>query len=316
MDKKARIYVAGHRGLVGSAILRKLQVSDFQNVLTRTRSELDLTNQQETESFFARELPEYVFLAAAKVGGIMANSTLPGDFIRENLQIQTNVIEAARRSGTKKLVFFGSSCIYPELAEQPIREDALLTGPLEETNSAYAVAKIAGIEMLASYKKQYGFDSVTLMPCNLYGPNDNFDPYSSHVMAALVGRFAEAARQRAQEIVVWGTGTPVREFLHVDDLAAAAVMVVSRETRHSIYNVGSGEGISIRELALEIAKAAGFEGQLRFDPSKPDGTPKKVLDISRIVEEGWTPTIPFSRGLREFYEHHAGRSLVSSGMEA
>jgi GDP-L-fucose synthase len=302
--------------LVGSAILRKLQSLDFPHLLTKTSAELDLTSQAATEAFFHRERPDYVFLAAAKVGGIMANSTYPGDFIRQNLLIQTNVIECARRYGVKKLLFFGSSCIFPKLAPQPISESALMSGPLEATNEAYALAKLAGIGMLDAYRKQYGLQSVTLMPCNLYGPNDNFDLFNSHVMAALIGRFAEAVSDGAEEVVVWGTGTPIREFLHVDDLAEAAVLAMSRDMRYQIYNVGSGEGISIRDLAMRIARVSGFNGNVRFDPSKPDGTPKKVLDISRIAAEGWTPRISLSAGLADFYEQHAVRSLVSTGMDA
>jgi GDP-L-fucose synthase len=282
VDKGAKIYVAGHRGLVGSAILRRLQAEGYQNLVLRTRKELDLTDQRAVYRFFEEERPEYVFLAAAKVGGILANATYPADFIRENLLIQTNVIDAAYRYGVKKLLFLGSSCIYPKYAPQPMKEEYLLTGPLEPTNEAYAVAKIAGIKMVQAYRRQYGFNGISLMPTNLYGPGDNFDLETSHVIPALLRKFHEAKVSGRWEVVVWGTGTPRREFLHVDDLADAALFLMRHYEGEEIVNVGVGEDISIRELAELIAKVVGFRGEIVYDTSKPDGTPRKLLDVSRL----------------------------------
>ncbi|QWK22936.1 GDP-L-fucose synthase [Thermus antranikianii] len=309
MDKGSKIYVAGHRGLVGSAILRKLRAEGYTNLVTRTRQELDLRDQAAVNRFFEEERPEYVFLAAAKVGGILANSTCPADFIRDNLLIQTHVIDAAYRYGVKKLLFLGSSCIYPKHAPQPLKEGYLLTGPLEPTNEPYAVAKIAGIKMCQAYRRQYGFNAISLMPTNLYGPGDNFDLQTSHVLPALIRKFHEAKEEGRKEVVVWGTGTPRREFLHVDDLADAALFLMKHYESEEIINVGVGEDISIRELAELIARIVGFEGEIVYDTTKPDGTPRKLLDTSRLFALGWRPKIPLEEGIRQTYrwflEHRA-----------
>lgn len=301
MDETSKIYVAGHRGLVGSAIMRRLEQAGYTNLVTRTHAELDLTNQVAVHAFFEGERPEYVFLAAAKVGGIMANSTYPADFIRENLQIQTNIIDSAYRSGVKKLEFLGSSCIYPKLAPQPIKEEYLLTGPLEPTNEAYAIAKIAGIVMAQSYRKQYGFNAISLMPTNLYGPGDNYDLQSSHVLPALIRKFHEAKVRGETAVVVWGTGTPLREFLHVDDLADAAVFLMENYDDERIINVGVGEDISIGDLAHLVAEVVGFDGEVVFDTSKPDGTPRKLLDVSRLFDMGWRPRFDLRSGIEDAY---------------
>src|SRR4051794_39902679 len=286
MDSNSKIYVAGHRGLVGSAICRCLQGRGYSKLLTKTRDELDLRDRASVEGFFETNRPEYVFLAAAKVGGIMANSTYPADFLRDNLDIQSNVIDAAYRFGVKKLEFLGSSCIYPKLAPQPIREESILTGELEPTNEWYAVAKIAGIKMAQAYSKQFGFAAISLMPTNLYGPGDNFDPHSSHVLPALIRKFHDARKAGAAEVVLWGTGTPRREFLHVDDLAEAAVFLMLRYDDPQILNVGSGEEVTIRELADMVREITGYDGAISFDASKPDGTPRKLLDSSRVTGLG------------------------------
>jgi len=301
MQVGSRIYVAGHRGLAGSAIVRALKSQGFDQLILRPRTELDLTDRPAVERFFAAERPEYVVLAAAKVGGILANNSYPADFIRENLLIQTHVIDAAYRHGAKKLLFLGSSCIYPKFALQPMPESCLLSGALEPTNSAYALAKIAGIEMCNAYRRQYGFDCVSLMPTNLYGPGDNFDPNGSHVLPALLRRFHEAQRDRASEVVVWGTGTPRREFLYVDDLAAAALFCLQRPTEQTLINVGYGSDISIRELAELIGEIVGFEGRIEFDSSKPDGTPRKLLDVSLLKSIGWQAEVPLREGLARTY---------------
>ncbi len=301
METTAKIYVAGHRGLVGSAIVRRLQNDGFSNLLLRTKRELDLTRQVAVEEFFAAERPAYVFLAAAKVGGIRANEVFAGDFIRENLLIQTHLIEAARLNGVRKLLFLGSSCIYPKLANQPICETELLTGPLEPTNSAYAVAKIAGIEMVQAYRRQFGFNGISLMPTNLYGPGDNFHPEGSHVVPGLLRRFHEAKLRRDEEVVVWGSGRPRREFLHCDDLAEAAVLLMRTYDEPEIVNVGCGEDVSIAELAGLVKEAVGFEGRLTFDTTKPDGTPRKLLDVSRLFALGWRPRKDLKEGLQEAY---------------
>ena len=301
MDLASPIYVAGHRGLVGSAIARRLAQDGFKRVITRTRAELDLVEPTAVERFFERERPHYVFLAAAKVGGILANDSQPADFIRENLLIQTHVIDAAFRFGVRKLLFLGSSCIYPRHAPQPMREDCLLTGPLEPTNSAYAIAKIAGIEMCQAYRRQHGFNAISLMPTNLYGPGDNFDPQSSHVLAALIRKFHEARLTHADHVVVWGTGTPRREFLHVDDLADAALLLMRRYDEPALINVGVGEDVSIRELAELVREVVGVRAEIRFDPSKPDGTPRKLLDVSRLKSLGWQPRIDLRAGLAATY---------------
>ena len=301
MDKSSRIYVAGHRGLVGSAIVRRLQAEGYEQLLLRTHAELDLTDRAAVEDFFTRERPEYVFMAAAKVGGIGANSTYPADFIRENLLIQVNLIDAAYRHGVRKLVFLGSSCIYPKFAPQPIKEEYLLTGALEPTNDAYAVAKIAGIKMCQSYRRQYGFDAISLMPTNLYGPGDNFDLQNSHVLPALIRKFHEARQAGAASVEIWGSGTPRREFLHVDDLADASVYLMRHYSGEEIVNVGVGEDVTIRELAELIRDIVGYAGRLAFDASKPDGTPRKLLDVSRLHALGWQARIPLHEGIEQTY---------------
>ncbi|HML61091.1 MAG TPA: GDP-L-fucose synthase [Solidesulfovibrio sp.] len=294
------IYVAGHRGLVGTALVRALAAQGAR-VLTRTHAELDLTRQDAVRNFFAAEKPAAVFLAAAKVGGIHANETYPADFIRDNLLIQTNVIDAARISGAEKLVFLGSSCIYPRMAPQPIPEESLLTGPLEETNQWYAIAKIAGIKMCQAYHRQYGFSAISLMPTNLYGPGDNFTPVNSHVIPGLMRRFHEARLENRDSVAVWGTGNALREFLHVDDMAAAALACFERYDDEEIVNIGSGEEVSIRELAALMAKVTGFAGRIVFDASKPDGTPRKIVDIKRLSSLGWKPRHTLAEGLEQTY---------------
>lgn len=298
-----KIFVAGHRGLVGSAIKRRLEASGYTDILTAGRDVLDLTRQGDVEAFFARERPDLVYLAAARVGGIIANDRQSGVFIRDNLLIQTNIIDAAWQNGARKLVFLGSTCIYPKFAEQPMREDQLMTGHLEPTNSAYAVAKIAGVEMCHAYAKQYGFESVSLMPTNLYGPGDNFDLESSHVIPALMRKAHEAKAAGAPSMQVWGTGSPLREFLYVDDLADAAVFAMENiaGADGGLLNVGTGEEISIRGLVEEIADVVGFKGSLDFDTSKPDGTPRKVTDVSRMTALGWTAKTGFRDGLERTY---------------
>jgi GDP-L-fucose synthase len=309
MDKHSRIYVAGHRGLVGSALVRRLKREGYTHLITRTREELDLRNTAAVNRFFQQERPEYVFLAAARVGGILANSTYPANFIRDNLLIQLHVIDAAFRYGVKKLLFLGSSCIYPKYAPQPIREEELLGGPLEPTNEAYAVAKIAGIKMCQAYRRQFGFNAISLMPTNLYGPGDNFDLETAHVIPALLRKFHEAKEKNLPQVVVWGTGTPRREFLHVDDLADAALFLMHRYDDEAIINVGVGKDISIRELAELIREVVGYQGEIVFDSTKPDGTPRKLLDVSRLEALGWRATIPLREGLaqtyRWFVEHHS-----------
>jgi len=308
MNEGDKIFVAGHRGLVGSAIERRLRALGFDNLVLRTRAEVDLTRQDEVERFFAAERPAFVILAAAKVGGILANDKYRADFIRDNLLIQTNVIDAAWRAGAKKLCFLGSSCIYPKLAPQPIKEEYLLTGPLEPTNEAYAIAKIAGIGMAQAYRRQHGLDAISLMPTNLYGPGDNFDLETSHVLPALIRKFHEAKRANQPSVTLWGSGTPRREFLHVDDLADACVFLMQSYDSAEIVNVGTGEDVSIRELAEIVARVVGFEGALEFDTSKPDGTPRKLLDVGRIHDLGWRAKIPLEEGIastyRWFVEHH------------
>jgi len=306
VNRESRIFVAGHRGLVGSAIVRRLREEGCGNLILRSRSEADLTDARAVEELFATERPEYVFLAAAKVGGILANATYPADFIRENLAIELNVIDAARRHGVRKLLFLGSSCIYPKFAPQPMREEHLLTGELEPTNRPYAVAKIAGIELCRSYRRQYGSDFICAMPTNLYGPGDNFDPETSHVIPALIRRFHEAKESGAPEVAVWGTGRPRREFLHVDDLADACVFLMRRYSGEEIVNVGVGKDISIAELAGLVAEVVGFEGRIAFDATKPDGTPRKLLDTSRMDSLGWRARIPLRRGLEQTYEWFLG----------
>jgi GDP-L-fucose synthase len=298
MDLHDSIYVAGHRGLVGSALVRRLQSEGADNLVLRTHQQLDLTDQAAVEAFFANERPGYVFLAAAKVGGIHANDTYPAEFIRDNLAIQTNVIHSAWKHGAKKLLFLGSSCIYPRLAPQPLREDALLTGPLEPTNEPYAIAKIAGLKMCQAYRRQYGFDAIVAMPTNLYGPGDNYHPENSHVVPALIRRIHEAKVGGATEVRIWGSGTPLREFLHVDDLADAAMFLMKHYSDEAMVNVGSGEEVTIAALARTIADIVDYQGNLLFDTSKPDGTPRKILDSSRLAAMGWRPQIPFELGMR------------------
>lgn len=305
------IFVAGHRGLVGAALVRGLRAAGFTNLLLRTSAELDLREQAAVRQFFATERPKYVFLAAAKVGGIWANQTSPADFIRDNLQIQTNVIDAAYRSGAQKLLFLGSSCIYPKFAEQPIREQSLLSGSLEPTNEFYAIAKIAGLKMCAAYRRQYGFDAISAMPTNLYGPGDNFNPETSHVIPALLRKFHAAKMHGEKEVVVWGTGAPRREFLHVDDLASACLHLMQNYSAEGCVNVGCGEDLSILELAGLVADVTEFGGRIVFDDSRPDGTPRKLLDTSLLDSLGWAPSIPLRQGLEEtyrWYAEHAGSS--------
>ncbi|OVA03862.1 NAD-dependent epimerase/dehydratase [Macleaya cordata] len=305
-DKTSKIFIAGHRGLVGSAIVRKLNQIGFTNLILKTHSELDLTRQSDVESFFAQEKPDYVILAAAKVGGIHANNTYPADFISINLQIQTNVINSSYINGVKKILFLGSSCIYPKMAPQPITEDALLTGPLEPTNEWYAVAKIAGIKMCQAYRLQYNWDAISDafsgMPTNLYGPNDNFHPENSHVLPALMRRFHEAKVSGAKEVVVWGTGSPLREFLHVDDLADAVVFLMEKYSGLGHVNVGSGKEVTIKELAEIVKEVVGFEGELVWDSTKPDGTPRKLMDSSKLAALGWAPKISLKDGLVDTYK--------------
>jgi GDP-L-fucose synthase len=301
METNSRIYVAGHRGLAGSAIVRRLQSEGFDRLILRTHGELDLSSQARTEEFFASEKPEYVFLAAALVGGILANNIRRGDFIRENLMIQTNVIDAAWRHGARKLLFLGSSCIYPKFAVQPMTEDALLTGQLEPTNEPYAIAKIAGLKMAEAYRSQYGFDAISVMPTNLYGPGDNFDLQSSHVLPALIRKFHEAKLAGASTVTLWGSGSPLREFLHVDDLASAAVFLMRNYSSGEIINIGSGAEVSIRDLARLIGEVTGFTGTIVYDSSKPDGTPRKLLDTSRLLALGWKPGITLRDGIARTY---------------
>ncbi len=305
MDKKSKIYLAGHRGLVGSALKRKLESKGYSNLIFRTHRELDLTKQQAVNEFFEREKPEYVFLAAAKVGGILANNTYPAEFIYENLMIEANIIHASYRYGVKKLLFLGSSCIYPKLAPQPLKEEYLLTGPLEETNEAYAIAKIAGIRLCKHYNQQYGTNFISVMPTNLYGPNDNFDLETSHVMPALIRKFHEAKVKNEPEVVIWGTGKPLREFMHVDDMADACVYLMENFNIDDIgefVNIGVGKDITIGELSELIKEIVGFEGEIRKDLSKPDGTPQKLLDITKLSSLGWKAKISLKDGIEQTYE--------------
>ncbi len=307
MKKQAKIYIAGHRGMAGSAIKRNLESKGYTNLITRKHSELDLTNQQAVNDFFEIERPEYVFLAAAKVGGILANSTYPAEFIYENIMIEANVIHAAYKCGVKKLLFLGSSCIYPKLAPQPLKEGYLLTGELEVTNEAYAVAKIAGIRMCKHYNQQYRTNFISVMPTNLYGPNDNYDLNKSHVMAALIRKFHEAKMSNEPKVVVWGTGTPMREFLHVDDMADACVYLMKNYDAADIgefVNIGVGEDITIRELAELIKDVAGYEGDIVYDTSKPNGTPQKLLDVTKLHSFGWKASISLIEGIKRVYKDY------------
>lgn len=302
MDKNAKIYVAGHRGLVGSAILRALEKQGFTNLVTKTSSELDLRNYQQTADFFAEEKPEYVFLAAAKVGGIQANNTYRAEFLFDNMMIQNNVIHQAHLNNVKKLLFLGSSCIYPKMAPQPLKEDSLLTGTLEPTNEPYAIAKIAGIKICDAYRSQYNANFISAMPTNMYGPNDNYDLNNSHVLPALLRKFHEAKEQNHPEVVVWGTGTPLREFLHSDDLAEACIFLMENYNDFGHVNVGIGEDISIKDLALLIKKIVGYEGNLVWDTSKPDGTPRKLMDVTKINNLGWKAEIGLEEGITKVYQ--------------
>jgi GDP-L-fucose synthase len=302
MEKAARIFVAGHRGMVGSAVVRRLQRAGFENILIRTRQELDLMDRAVVRGFFESERPDYVVDAAARVGGIAANFEKPVEFLVENLTIQNNVIQAAADFGVTKLLFLGSSCIYPKLAPQPLTEDALLTGLLEPTNDAYAIAKIAGIKLCQAYAREYGKNFISGMPTNLYGPNDNFDLQTSHVLPALIRKVHEAKRDRAKEVAVWGSGTPRREFLHVDDLADACFFLLENYNSPEIVNIGCGEDVSIRELAETVCEVIGFEGSLAFDTSKPDGTPRKLMHVGRLLALGWKPRIGLKDGIRDAYD--------------
>ncbi len=302
MNQNSRIYVAGHNGLVGGAIVRRLRLAGYTDIITRSRAELELLSQPAVDAFFAAERPEYVFLAAAKVGGIIANSTQPAEFIYENLALQTNVIHSAYRHGVNKLLFLGSSCIYPKHAPQPISESDLLSGPLEPTNDAYAVAKIAGLKLCQAYTAQYGFNCISLMPTNLYGPGDNFDLQTSHVLPALIRKFHDAKLSGAEEVVLWGSGTPYREFLHVDDLADACVFLMLRYDSPEIINVGSGDEVTIAELAAMVRQVTECGARIRFDTAKPDGTPRKLLNSERLAALGWRRSIALRDGLQRTYE--------------
>ncbi len=302
LSKASKIFVAGHHGLVGSAILRRLESLGCQNVLIRDRPHLDLRDQAAVNQFFLQHRPEVIFLAAARVGGIMANATRPAEFLRDNLAIQTNVIHAAWQHGAEKLLFLGSSCIYPRMASQPIKEEYLLTGPLEPTNEAYAIAKIAGLKLVSAYQTQYGFSATSLMPTNLYGPGDNFDLESSHVLPAMIRRFHEASISDASEVKLWGSGTPRREFLHVDDLADAACFLMENYQQPEFVNVGVGEDLSIADLAKLVARLVGYTGRITFDHTRPDGTPRKLLDVSRIHALGWHARIPLEHGIASTYQ--------------
>ncbi len=308
MELTDKIYIAGHRGMVGSALVRKLKKEGFDNQVVRTSRELDLRIQAEVNEFFRQEQPDYVFLAAAKVGGILANNTYRGAFIYENLMIEANIIEAARKYGVKKLMFLGSSCIYPKLAPQPLKEDYLLTGPLEPTNQPYAIAKIAGIELCDAYRAQYGCNFISVMPTNLYGPNDNYDLEKSHVLPALIRKFHEAKKEQSPSVLMWGTGSPRREFLHVDDLADACFYLMQTYNEPGLVNIGTGEDIPIKELAQLIKKIVGYQGTIDHDLSKPDGTPRKLMDVGKLRNAGWEASIDLEAGIRRVYEGLQGES--------
>ena len=307
MDSNSKVFVAGHKGLVGSAIVRNLKSKGFTNILTVDREQLDLTRTLEVKMFFNMEEPDYVFLAAAKVGGIGANSQYPAEFIHDNLMIQTNIIDAAYRSGVTKLLFLGSSCIYPKFANQPITEDQLLTGSLEGSNDAYAIAKIAGIKMCQAYRKQYDFNAISLMPTNLYGVNDNFDLQNSHVLPAMIRKFHEAALLRHGKVTLWGDGSPMREFLNVDDLAEACFVCMDKYESDDIINIGTGEDVTIKELAETVAKVVDFRRTIEWDTSKPNGTPRKVLNVDKIKSLGWEPKISLKDGIKSTYDWYRTR---------
>jgi GDP-L-fucose synthase len=309
MDKSDRIFVAGHRGMVGSAIVRRLNAEGFSNLVTRDRAQLDLADESAVAKFFADERPTIVMVAAAKVGGIKANNDFPVEFLLENLQIQNNVVRSAYESGVRKLLFVGSACIYPKFAPQPIPETSLLDGPLEPTNEAYAIAKIAGIKLCQAYSREYGANFISAMPTNLYGPDDNFDLETSHVLPALVRKAHEAKMRKDQKLIVWGTGEPRREFLHVDDLASACVLILEKYNSPEIINVGCGEDISIRELAELICDVVGFDGELAWDTTKPDGTPRRLLDVTKLRALGWKPAIPLRDGIARTYVWFRANSM-------
>jgi len=309
MKQQDKIYVAGHRGMVGSAITRKLQKEGFTNLLQRTSAQLDLKNQAAVQAFFEQERPDYVFLAAAKVGGIMANNTYRAEFLYDNLMIQNNTIDAAYRTGVKKLMFLGSSCIYPKLAPQPLNEDALLTGVLESTNEPYAIAKIAGIKMADAYRSQYGCNFISVMPTNLYGPNDNYDLNNSHVLPALIRKFHEAKAKGDPAVILWGSGKPRREFLHADDLADACYFLMQEYNEAGFLNIGTGEDLEIRELAELVKKIVGFTGEIKNDLSKPDGTPRKLMDVGKLHKLGWKAAISLEEGIRKVYEEFKKNNL-------
>lgn len=312
MDKSSKIYIAGHRGMVGSAIMRKLEAEGFSNLITRTSDVLDLRSQSQVFDFFENEKPDYVFLAAAKVGGIVANNTYRAEFLYDNLQIQNNIIHNAYINGVKKLMFLGSSCIYPKLAPQPLKEEYLLTGSLEETNEPYAIAKIAGIKMCDAYRSQYGCNYISVMPTNLYGYNDNYHPQNSHVLPALIRRFHEAKEAGLNSVTIWGTGTPRREFLFADDLADACYYLMQNYDEPGLVNIGTGEDISIKDLALLIKSIIGFEGEITFDTSKPDGTPRKLLDVSKLHSKGWEHTIELEQGIRLAYHDFLSKERIAT----
>lgn len=308
MEKTSKIYIAGHRGMVGSSILRALKAKGYSNFLLKSSAELDLRNQQAVADFFAAEKPDYVFLAAAKVGGIVANNTFRADFIYENMMIQSNVIHQAYLNGVKKLLFLGSSCIYPKLAPQPLKEEYLLTGLLEPTNEPYAIAKIAGIKMCDAYREQYGCNFISVMPTNLYGPNDNYDLNNSHVLPALLRKFITAKNEGATSVIIWGTGSPLREFLHADDLADACLFLMETHNDSGLVNIGVGEDISILDLAKMVKQIVGFEGDILTDTTKPDGTPRKLMDVSKITNLGWKASISLEDGIQKVYEEIKDRN--------
>ncbi|QMW02530.1 GDP-L-fucose synthase [Spirosoma foliorum] len=310
MEKQARIYVAGHRGMVGSAIIRKLQEEGYTTIITRTSSELDLRNQEAVADFFEQERPEYVFLAAAKVGGIMANNTYRAEFLYDNLMIESNIIHQAYKTGVKKLLFLGSSCIYPKLAPQPLKEEYLLSGFLESTNEPYAIAKITGIKLCEAYRSQYGCDFISAMPTNLYGPNDNYDLNGSHVLPALIRKFHEAKINNQPTVEVWGTGSPMREFLHADDLADACFFLMEHYNGELFVNIGTGEDVTIKQVAELIKEIVGFEGELRWNTDKPDGTPRKLMDVSRLHDMGWKHTTELKEGLERTYQDFLANEVL------
>jgi GDP-L-fucose synthase len=314
MDKKAKVYIAGHKGMVGSAIYRKLTKEGFNNIITRTSSELDLRNQPAVANFFATERPDYVFLAAAKVGGILANNTYRADFLYDNLQIQSNVIHSSYLNDVNKLMFLGSSCIYPKLAPQPLKEEYLLTGPLESTNEPYAIAKIAGIKMCDAYRQQYRCNFISVMPTNLYGYNDNYHPENSHVLPALIRRFHEAKVKQTESVTIWGTGTPKREFLFADDLADACFFLMENYDEAGLINIGTGNDVSIKDLAELIKEVTGYKGIIKFDSSKPNGTPRKLMDVSKLESKGWKYRVTLSEGITLTYRDYLNKLAVKASI--